>query len=1577
MNKIITTKKAFKKVISLLLSVMMIYSMAFTGVKVSAATDTTAPTLTLTKDITAWTKGSVTITATATDSSNNVSITKPDNSVESGNSKTKTITYSVSSNGTYTFAAKDSKGNTRSQSITISNIDTTGPTLTFTTTWTNGTAKITATGDDDLSGVQSITKPDNTKVTGTSTTYSVNTSGVYTFKVTDNAGNTTTQTTQVNTDPNGDWNSKNVTLNNTEEAQLMVRVGDIDNFGYGWSSVNPFSGVETSTHSYPFYPSSNDPDGTDRIMAVSGYNSKYTSIGTNTDGYTRSSTTYAKTVNSINISYGSYLSGIYVQNAIVQMFVDDFQPGNAHGVTSGNVKYKATINEQDFPELSTIINSLDQSGPRGKLITFQIPERFLDLVRSGNISLKFDDTDDCTGDGYAIDFAKLLINKSNSTANTATIKGNVIDTATHKNIDGAIVSSGGVTTTTTDGSYTLNNVPAGQAIVIASKSGYNSQTRTIKTVVSGGAYTQDFELTPSTPPATPVISTSPPSTIYAKDKVTATINYSSDSTIKQYRINIGSTTGEWKTYTGSFEITENCTIEAKGTKQYSTVDDAGIHEYSNESATATYVVNNIDKTPPTLTLTQNPENSTNGTVTITAEASDDVAVASITTPDNNTVNFTPALNNSTTYTVTANGEYIFTAKDSVGNETMQSINVSNISSMPEVKIDVRDASGILDEYYANSTDTSKRLDKDVSDKNYVLKGDSYADFSLNSNSANGFQYSIIKNNGKQTNMPTSGWNDIDLQSQNVNQDVVLDKPGYLTQRAYDVNHMLTLTDTTNWSDPTQVFKYPYPELGYKSADISTTKDAYGLMENVVPYTITDVNGNKITVNSRWQSNTVFMSNMDIFGAYKEASKFWGYISVPEDGNYILGAVSDDGCRGWITVDGKTKQFIDMFKPQGATFGTNNITLNLKKGKYYPIYLEYFNWGGSAAFQLYYTNSQSTLTNSNKTMIPKGWFFPSKTASPGEYDQTLFTGNQGVKLPDSPGQYYIAYRTGSKNSDSSINASGNGYREGIYGPFIVKPTAPLVLNREYDNENAVVGSSFEINYTITPNDIPIEDFSSTNPQSLEISNLKFNELLPSGLSIDTSKIDSNKLSIVVNGNSISGNISQTIKYELDSTRTKYTAQPITFSIWVKSDTVNNYDMLGQNSYITYKDIDDGNRSENFGDLEITIGDADIIPPTLTLTPSTIAVTNKDVIITADVSDNVAVASITTPNKDVVEFSPATKNNSTTYTVSTNGIYEFTVTDTSGNQTTKSIDVNNIDKTGPVITIAEYNTNPTNQNITVYASTNEGTLNANSYIFTANGSYTFTATDSAGNTTNREVEITNIDKIAPTLTLAQDPSNETETTGTVTITATATDRESGVASITHDSTVVEGSSTTYTVNSNGTYTFTAIDRAGNSTTDSIAVSNIYEEASIILKHGLYDKNSAYSINESSLNVVTTMPARLAMLVDVKSSNPLINFSIDTTNISGSTIEFKKYEVSNDGSNSIKEDTLQTTGALQINNGAISISNSSNFEMKKGMKYIIVYTINPVKNNGQNLDINTIIDRTNSKSLSLTIQDLPDLF
>ena len=93
------------------------------------------------------------------------------------------------------------------------------------------------------------------------------------------------------------------------------------------------------------------------------------------------------------------------------------------------------------------------------------------------------------------------------------------------------------------------------------------------------------------------------------------------------------------------------------------------------------------------------------------------------------------------------------------------------------------------------------------------------------------------------------------------------------------------------------------------------------------------------------------------------------------------------------------------------------------------------------------------------------------------------------------------------------------------------------------------------------------------------------------------------------------------------------------------------------------------------------------------------------------------------------------------VSAEGIYTLIINN-AGQETTILF---TIDKTAPIITIGPYNTVPTDQDITVSASVNEGNLNFTSHTFTENGSFTFTASDLAGNVSSTTITITNIHKV----------------------------------------------------------------------------------------------------------------------------------------------------------------------------------------------------------------------------------------
>jgi len=272
---------------------------------------------------------------------------------------------------------------------------------------------------------------------------------------------------QVRDEINGDWTAQNAQLYDTPEADMMVRVGDIDNLGFGWpAGFDPFSGASTSVHAYPFSPGDEDIDGTDRIMVVTSYAGNPPA---NQDGYTTTTSRPENLPRPITMTYN--LGVISVESVVLQIFVDDFQANNY------GANYFVTINSVQAPYVAQQINSLIQSGPIGKLITVVIPPSHFNLVNSGSLSILFDDVTTGAGDGYAIDFVKLLVNPVSFTY-TGIISGKVTAAGTGNPISGALVSASGLVETNSDGegNYTLSNVPAGLINISASAPGYTTKT---------------------------------------------------------------------------------------------------------------------------------------------------------------------------------------------------------------------------------------------------------------------------------------------------------------------------------------------------------------------------------------------------------------------------------------------------------------------------------------------------------------------------------------------------------------------------------------------------------------------------------------------------------------------------------------------------------------------------------------------------------------------------------------------------------------------------------------------------------------------------------------------------------------------------------------------------------------------------------------------------------------------------------------------------------------------------------------------------------------------------------------------
>ena len=196
----------------------------------------------------------------------------------------------------------------------------------------------------------------------------------------------------------GDWSAYYVNMKNTPEAVQMIRFGDIDNLGFGFDDVDPFT--EISSHTYPWSRNINDSLGLDMIMVSSG--------GRPSDGYSSKfkyqlKKEYGQTYFPINFPL-SINPDLIPENIVLQIYFDDVQ------ALVHQVKYRAYINSKRASFMEKQINKLNQSGPKGQLVSFVVPKKFYDEFTGSELSFYMDNTNSEKCEGYAIDFIKVLYN---------------------------------------------------------------------------------------------------------------------------------------------------------------------------------------------------------------------------------------------------------------------------------------------------------------------------------------------------------------------------------------------------------------------------------------------------------------------------------------------------------------------------------------------------------------------------------------------------------------------------------------------------------------------------------------------------------------------------------------------------------------------------------------------------------------------------------------------------------------------------------------------------------------------------------------------------------------------------------------------------------------------------------------------------------------------------------------------------------------------------------------------------------------------------------------------------------------
>ena len=205
---------------------------------------------------------------------------------------------------------------------------------------------------------------------------------------------------------------------------------------------------------------------------------------------------YLQSVKPVTFKYNNIISEKSIKSVSFQIFVDDVQSGDStnptefakYSTTDFNVYLsdKSGMNKIEIPEFAKIINKFAQSGPIGNMINLNLPPEYFSIIKTasgldGGLQLLIDDSRMATsGDSFAIDFAKMTVNKeaAKGASNAiAQVNGQVVDLASNP-ISGVVVTTGDGKSaiTSADGSYSISGAAPGILSLTFSNCQYKTET---------------------------------------------------------------------------------------------------------------------------------------------------------------------------------------------------------------------------------------------------------------------------------------------------------------------------------------------------------------------------------------------------------------------------------------------------------------------------------------------------------------------------------------------------------------------------------------------------------------------------------------------------------------------------------------------------------------------------------------------------------------------------------------------------------------------------------------------------------------------------------------------------------------------------------------------------------------------------------------------------------------------------------------------------------------------------------------------------------------------------------------------
>lgn len=284
--------------------------------------------------------------------------------------------------------------------------------------------------------------------------------------------------------------------------------------------------------------------------------------------------------------------------------------------------------------------------------------------------------------------------------------------------------------------------------------------------------------------------------------------------------------------------------------------------------------------------------------------------------------------------------------------------------------------------------------------------------------------------------------------------------------------------------------------------------------------------------------------------------------------------------------------------------------------------------------------------------------------------------------------------------------------------------------------------------------------------------------------------------------------------------------------------------------------------------------DTVKPNIDATVSTRDWTTGDVEIYISTEDNDCVEKVILPDGS------ESRSNNFVCTVSENGEYTFIAVDRSGNTSSVTVVVNNIDREMPSIQLSLDKSSWTNGSVgikmvalddgkiskVILPDGSETKLTDLIYNVTSNGDYEFIVVDGAGNTSKEKISVKNIDNKKPTIKLS---ASNVKADNSIDITVIANDDESGIENIEmSDGTKLTLNNNIINVKKNGIYKFVVTDKAGNVNESVIEITNIIDKS-------LVDKEApvmSYILSESDktnkdvlINVMATDNKKVDYIVN----------------------------------------------------------------------------------------------------------------